>query len=292
VETQQSLEQAIRVARELQSVVRTMKAMAAVGIRQFEKAARTLAAYDAIIERGFQIVLRDQRIEPVPAGRGSFGAVVFGSDQGMCGQFNEQIAAFFDRQIRAEGEDPGALHLAAPGARGAAQLERYGYRVDRVFALPAAVERIDAAVAALALEVERWQAADGVTRIRVFHHRQRGGASYAPQAVDLMPVDTAWLRSIAGRPWRTRVIPAYLMDRGRLFSLLVRQYLYVMLFRAFADSLAAENAARLAAMQAAERNIDERLRDLSLAFHQERQTAITTELLDIVAGFEALEDTI
>jgi F-type H+-transporting ATPase subunit gamma len=61
-----------------------------------------------------------------------------------------------------------------------------------------------------------------------------------------------------------------------------------MLFRASAESLASENASRLAAMQSAERNIEDRLDDLNRQYRHERQTSITEELLDIAAGFEAL----
>jgi F-type H+-transporting ATPase subunit gamma len=86
------------------------------------------------------------------------------------------------------------------------------------------------------------------------------------------------------------VLPAFAMDPDHLFSALVRQYLFVSLYRALAESMASENASRLAAMQSAERNIGDRLDDLTRQFHQQRQTAITSELLDIAAGFEALTD--
>jgi F-type H+-transporting ATPase subunit gamma len=78
------------------------------------------------------------------------------------------------------------------------------------------------------------------------------------------------------------------MDWNRLFSSLIQQYLFVSLYRAFAESLASENAGRLASMQAAERNIEDLLEELNSQFQQQRQSSITEELLDIVAGFEAL----
>ena len=81
------------------------------------------------------------------------------------------------------------------------------------------------------------------------------------------------------------------MDGERLFTKLIRQYLFVSLYRAFAESLASENASRLASMQGAERNIEERLADLNAQFHRQRQMSITEELLDIVAGYEALAAT-
>lgn len=79
-------------------------------------------------------------------------------------------------------------------------------------------------------------------------------------------------------------------DRRRAMSRLVQHYLFVSLFRACAESLASENASRIAAMQAAEKNIEERLDELHGVFNQLRQDAITEELIDIVAGFEALSE--
>jgi len=69
---------------------------------------------------------------------------------------------------------------------------------------------------------------------------------------------------------------------------LIREYLFVSLFRACAESLASENASRLAAMQRADKNIDELLEDLNGTFHRLRQSGIDEELFDVVAGFESL----
>jgi F-type H+-transporting ATPase subunit gamma len=69
---------------------------------------------------------------------------------------------------------------------------------------------------------------------------------------------------------------------------LIREYLFISLFRACAESLASENASRLAAMQRAEKNIDELLEDLNRTFHRLRQSGIDEELFDVISGFEAL----
>ena len=69
---------------------------------------------------------------------------------------------------------------------------------------------------------------------------------------------------------------------------LIREYLFISLFRACAESLASENASRLAAMQRAEKNIDELLENLNRTFHRLRQSGIDEELFDVVSGFEAL----
>ena len=56
----------------------------------------------------------------------------------------------------------------------------------------------------------------------------------------------------------------------------------------YLESLASENASRLLSMQVAEKNIEEHLNELNVKFHRQRQAAITSELLDVVTGFEAI----
>jgi F-type H+-transporting ATPase subunit gamma len=73
-----------------------------------------------------------------------------------------------------------------------------------------------------------------------------------------------------------------------LFRSLISEYLFVALFRAFATTMAAENAARLASMQRAEKNIEETMDELKLKYHSMRQNTISEELFDVISGFEAL----
>tara|TARA_A100000171_G_scaffold50967_1_gene63767 strand:+ start:27 stop:362 length:336 start_codon:yes stop_codon:yes gene_type:complete len=108
--------------------------------------------------------------------------------------------------------------------------------------------------------------------------------------MQLLPIDLAWLRQLSVRRWESPCLPTFGGEREELFSLLMRQSLYVSLYQACAESLASENASRIAAMQAAEKNIEETLDELNTAFKTRRQTAITEELLDVVVGFEALTD--
>ena len=69
---------------------------------------------------------------------------------------------------------------------------------------------------------------------------------------------------------------------------LISEYVFVSIFRASAESLASENASRLAAMDRADRNIDKMLLGLHDRFHRLRQGRIDEELSDVIAGFKAL----
>ena len=88
-------------------------------------------------------------------------------------------------------------------------------------------------------------------------------------------------------PYRPSGWAANGLHRASSLRALIREYLFVSLFRASAESLASENASRLAAMQRADRNIDELLWHLRHTFHRLRQSGIDEELFDVVAGFEA-----
>ena len=88
--------------------------------------------------------------------------------------------------------------------------------------------------------------------------------------------------------WPTGNLPEVMGADSITLRALIREYLFISLFRACAESLASENASRLAAMERADKNIDELLTDLNGTFHRVRQSGIDEELFDVVSGFEAL----
>ncbi|MCL4501735.1 MAG: F0F1 ATP synthase subunit gamma [Deltaproteobacteria bacterium] len=291
METIEALRRKIDVSQELQEVVKTMKTIAAVSIRQYEKAVASLRQYSRTVEMGMQIVMRgvrEERTQPQRAPGQRLGAVIFGSELGMCGQFNELLVTYAlgkFNELQVAGKD---RTIIAVGARAASRLEEAGEQVESCFGVPGSVSGITSRVQELLLKIESWQCPGGIERIMLFHHQSVAGAVYRPQALALLPIDMQWLESLGQKPWPSKALPTFTMPRPRLVYALLGQYLFISLYRAFAESLASENAARLAAMQAAENNIEDRLKELRLQYNQLRQSTITEELLDIVAGFEAL----
>ncbi|WP_066379558.1 MULTISPECIES: F0F1 ATP synthase subunit gamma [unclassified Anabaena] len=304
--TIESLRTKISSVQDLQSVVKTMKALAAVSIRQYQKAVESLADYNRTLEMGLQIVLRQRYFSEQHAiltsvinhqtKSNSVGAIIFGSDQGLCGQFNEQIASYSVEKLEQLQIKPENRLIAAIGARVVAPLEAQGQTIAAKFSLPSAVSGITSMVQEILLTIEQWRSlAAGrspsqqqIEQIILFYNQSLSGASYHPHTLHLLPVDFNWLQNLQRQPWPSPVLPTFTMDENQLFSGLIREYLFISLYRAFAESLASENASRLASMQAAEKNIEERLSELNADYRRLRQSSITAELLDIVAGFEAL----
>lgn len=292
METTEGLKRRINSVTDLASIVRTMKTLAAVSIRQYERAVESLVDYNRTVMLGLQVLLDNRPAGGASAGStrpGRLGAIIFGSDQGMCGQFNEQVAGYALEMLTGLATARAAPSVLAVGVRTIGRLEDARQAVTGILPVPGSADGITTLVQQALWHIDRWQSEAGVTEVALFYNAPLPGMTYAPRHLHLLPVDARWLADLTGQPWPSRVLPTYTMDWERLFSALIRQYLFVSIYRACANSLACENAARLVTMQAAERNIEEHLEELNRRYHEQRQTAITTELLDIVSGFEVLE---
>jgi F-type H+-transporting ATPase subunit gamma len=291
MEALEALKRTIHVTGELHSLVKTMKVLAGLNIRIYERAAHAVFEYNRTIERGLEIAVRDlseQALPPRHAAGNKLAAIVFGSDQGMCGQLNDVVVAHASLALARLALRRGDQTTLAIGQRAAAQLEDAGHSVEATLAVPGSASGIAATVHDLLLRIQDWRES-GIEMVVLFYCRPYSGTLYRPRGLRLLPVDRAWIHGLRAKGWPSGVIPTYTMGTEQLFHSLIREYLFVSLFRAFAESLASENASRLASMQVAERNIEDRLKELSSQFRQSRQSSITSELLDIVAAFEALK---
>lgn len=290
----QSLERirrSISAAEDLGSVAKMMKALAAANIRQFEAAVVSLAEYSRTVELGLQLLLKEQpeRLARGPAGETTrLGVVIFGSDQGMCGRFNRQIADHAARTIESLGVANGNRTILIVGTRIVGLLETAGVSVDEQVSPATSLAGIAPLVQELLGHIEEWRIGGGLDRVVLFYNEVVEGSAYRPHTHQLFPVDLEWLGELQRRDWPSHKLPMHTMGWESLFASLVREHLYISLFRASAESLAGENASRLASMQAAERNIEDRLDELNMQFRLRRQHSITEELLEIIAGFEAL----
>jgi F-type H+-transporting ATPase subunit gamma len=290
-DTTASLRQKITSAGDLQSVVRTMKSLAASSIGQYERSVLALADYSRTVELGLGACFRaGTPTAPMKQPREQadarvIGAVVFGSDQGLVGQFNEVIA---DYAMNTLATRSGRVQVWAVGERVYARLADGGVPLMKLFSVPNSVAAIAPLVGQILIESETRHRQDEVTALHLFYNRPTSGAVYAPVTQQLLPLDEGWRRKLARHPWPTRSVPEVMGAGTAILRALIREYLFVSLFRACAESLASENASRLAAMQRADKNIDDLLEDLNSTFHRRRQSGIDEELFDVIAGFEAL----
>lgn len=286
----ESLRRTISSGVQLQSVVRTMKALAASSIGQYERSVRALEDYNRTVQISLGACLR-RREQPAiqmtskkAARSDHIQAIIFGSDQGLVGQFNDVIA---EHAIDALARWPGSSQLWSVGERVHARLADAGLPLTGSHAVPNSVNAIGPLVQQLQIETQA-QAHAQPLQLWVFYNRPVSAAVYEPAAQRLLPLDAQWQKDMAAIAWPHRNLPEIIGNSNAMLQTLIREYLFISLFRASAQSLASENTSRLAAMQRADKNIDDLLEQLGARFNQLRQSGIDEELFDVISGFEAL----
>ncbi|MEZ5501722.1 MAG: F0F1 ATP synthase subunit gamma [Halioglobus sp.] len=292
-DTTASLLRKLNSAGDLQGVVRTMKALAASNVGQYEQSVRALGDYYRTVELGLGLCFRGtdstaRTVETRPTEAAVIGAVVFGSDQGLVGQFNDVVADYTRTTLAAL---PGKPRVWAVGERVHASLADRGMPPTGLYAVPNSVRAITGLVGQILVESESLRSQGELAELYLLYNRPTSGSSYVPVSQRLLPLDEQWRRELADRPWPTGSLPEVMGGATATLRALISEYLFISLFRACAESLASENASRLAAMQRADKNIDELLEQLNGAFHRLRQSGIDEELFDVITGFEALMGT-
>jgi len=291
------LRRKITGAGDLQAVVRTMKALAASSIGDYERSVLALADYNRMVSLGLGECFRQARADPSAApdpapapasAKEPVGAIVFGSDQGLVGPFNDVIA---EHAIGALAAVQGRPEMWAVGERVQARLQDSGLEVVGAYAVPGSVEAIAPLVAQILIDSEARRAHSGshqLGQVHVFYNRPLAASLYEPVSQRLLPLDATWQQKLAAVPWPSQMLPEVLDHGATTLRALIREYLFISLFRACAESLASENASRLAAMERADRNILDLLEQMNSRFHRLRQSSIDEELSDVTAGYEAL----
>lgn len=283
--TLEKMRHKIAGAEQLESVVRTMKAQAASSITQYENAVLALGDYYRTVELGLIACFHQNKplISNAPEPQ-NITAIVFGSDQGLVGKFNDQLAEIVKTSLN---DHAGEKTLWAVGGRVCGHLNDSGFGVEKTFDVPASISLITPLIGQILNECVSTSLSDGNTKILIFYNRLRTSNVYEPASQQLLPLDTAWQNGLAQHPWPGNNLPETLGDKNKpLLSALIREHLFISLYRACAESLASENASRLAAMGGAEKNIDTLLGDLKQTSRTLRQNSIDEELFDVIAAFK------
>jgi F-type H+-transporting ATPase subunit gamma len=279
-------------ARQLHSVVQTMKSLASVTIGQFEEAAVALKDYSDTVERGLvgylkgvpdtERIAKKTRVSRPSAARIS---ILFGTDLGMVGSFNEYVseAALAD-------DFPGSqTNYYLIGERMAESLETS--RPGCFYSTPYSRSSLITLITKIIKDLIQVIDARPQTQVKLYYNRLEKGIGSSPVCMRILPLDEDWYRDYRSRPWSSRVIPEVIYNDSEILAALTQQFLFIELFKAGAEAIMAENAARMEYMEQAEKKIDEMLEELTMEIRRTRQKDINNELLDIVSAFEALVDT-
>ncbi len=224
----ESLRRKIESAGDLQSVVRTMKVLAASSIVQYENSVRALADYDRIVGLGLSACFRDNRLTSSMA-KGAktdlraVGAIVFGSDQGLVGRFNEKVA---DDAMEVLGALRGKAQVWVVGQRVHARLADAGLPLMGLFPVPNSVQAIASLVGQILVAGETPHDQPAVTELHLFYNGRTSAAVCTPVRQRLLPLDDEWRQELIARSWPTKNLPEVLGDGVATLRSLIREYLF------------------------------------------------------------------
>lgn len=283
----QGLKKSIDSAGNLKSIVGTMKAHASSNINQFQNAAKASGQYRRVLDMSLHVVLsaEDETMVMEELEKGNTIHLVFGSDHGLAGRFNERIIEYALENIP-KAED----HKIIAIGQQALQRLRFDFDIIDSFNVPQTTDSIASMVMNLLLRINELRDESCVKEIILYYNKPKDNYAFEEETEILFPIDLSKLikNNII---WESKSIPIYFSDKQDLLSDLIRQYIFITLYRAFCYSLASENASRLSSMQSAEKNIDDRLDELNYEYRRERQNSITEEINDVISGFKAIRNT-
>ena len=294
MESLDDLRNKLESAVDIHSVVSTMKAVAASNIGQYEQAVIALEDYYLTISLGLAVYFKSKKIAldntkeiSKKKDGNNTGIIVFGSDQGLVGHFNDSLKDFVVKSLE---QIKGKKEIWTVGERIETILKDSDLKITQVFNVPNSVNAITLLITNILIKAQESIDNAELDDFFIIHNKNDQGINYIPVIQKLLPLDVEWSFKFSQLKWPTRKIPEIAGDKEATLKSLIREYLFVSLFKACAESLQSENTNRLAAMKRAEKNIDELLKDLNQDYHRLRQSSIDEELFDIVAGFEALKN--
>jgi F-type H+-transporting ATPase subunit gamma len=277
-----------------QQITKAMKMVAAAKLRR---------AQDNIIQMRPYAQKLGQMLSTVSAGAESSGdsplktvrpvekvlIVVVTSDRGLCGAFNTNIVKatmlLIEEKYAAQAAK-GNVEIFAIGKKGAEAFTRRGFVVNTSFTdLFTRLSFVNAKKAAEQIITEFSEARYDVVDL-VFNEFK----NVATQIIHTDPYLPIRSENLAKKTKASEVNYIFEPTEEEILRELIPKSLKIALYRAVLESNASEQGARMTAMDKATENAQELLKELKLVYNRTRQAAITTEILEIVGGAEALKN--
>ncbi len=271
------LQKRISRGQQLLQVVSTLKIISALNMAQFEQALVSLNGYSHALALALGACQEEfPNHEPT-----SLDVLVLGSSQGLVGQFNTTLARYATNTTPVLSSQTHQFWSA--GTRMETTLNTLSIFPAATITPPQKVEDIGAFITQVFLQTNVLSANPAQHVFVLFYNRRTPESSLPfPTHSSLLPFSRHSFFDTCTEPWPTRTHPEFIDGKERTIKELVREFLFVSLFRACCESLAAENASRLATMERAEENIHNHLNSLTLTANQLRQDLIDAELFDVV----------
>jgi F-type H+-transporting ATPase subunit gamma len=289
-----SLKVRIASVKSTQKITKAMKMVAAAKLRRAQAAAEAGRPYaermEAVMASLAAKVARTPQSPKLLAGTGSDQThllVVATSDRGLAGAFNTNIVRAARKKaedLQREGKN---VLFYLVGRKGRAVIQRlYPRQIVHQFDTSAMKYASFADAQAIANDLVERYLTDGVDVVHLFYAHFQSALVQEPVGQQIIPI--AMPEAAAAPAAGAQAAVEYEPDEEEILSQLLPRNVAVQIFRALLENAASEQGSRMTAMDNATRNAGDMINRLSIAYNRQRQAAITTELVEIISGAEAL----
>jgi F-type H+-transporting ATPase subunit gamma len=282
---EQDLKRRIRSVKNTMQLTRAMKMVSAAKLRRAQDRVFAARPYAERMHTVLQSLAARANPEdhPLLAERGDrrVAVVVVSSDKGLCGSFNAAVCRLAHRQI-VEHEDGHEVTVTPVGKKArdyfrARHYDLVGEQINRLRIVEFSLAK------EIAGELMRRFLENEVDMVFLVYNEFKSAISQKPRVEQLLPIERA---AIEGGETLEDYI--YEPNAVALFERLMPHHIEIQVFRALLETIAAEHAARMTAMESATKNAGELIDSLTLTMNRIRQASITTEIIEVVSGAEAL----
>ncbi len=284
----------IQSVKNTQQITRAMKMVSAAKLRRAQQNIQNLRPYAKHILSVIADIATTQRLEhPLLSGVSSTPkkilVVVLTSDRGLAGGFNNSINRFalkFHQENQGKYEKMDYLFIGRKGsdffrARGIQGVETI-LNLAREVAYPMAAKVADRLIEDFST--------GGYDSVFMIYNEFKSAISQVVTCERLLPVDVSDSK-LLGEGGKVAFSSDLIFEPAPelIVEELLKKHFAVQVYRAMAESVAAEHGARMAAMENATKNAGEMIRTMTLTYNKLRQASITTELIEITSGAEAIK---
>ena len=271
-----------------QQITKAMKMVSAAKLRRAQDAVVAARPYaDKMLDVLSNLALREESgVHPLLEERGKGKALILlmTADRGLCGGFNGNICKKAERLINENPEGYESYDMMIVGRKGNEYLRsRHGESIVKVH--ENVTSNINFSLAALVGEEMVEPFVNGTYDAVFLVYNSFQSAIAQEQTVrQLLPIIP---KQIEDDSYSAEYL--YEPSRGEVLEQILPKHIQVQIFRALLESVASEHGARMTAMDSASKNAAEMIERLTLQYNRARQAAITTELMEIISGSEALK---
>ena len=217
------------------------------------------------------------------AGEGKKGIIVITSNRGLAGGYNSNVM----KLVTESGMNKEDMVIYAVGRKGRDGLARRGYTIAKDYS-----EAINEPLFSDASEIGKQVLSDftegKISEIYLAYTVFKNTVSHIPTFIRLLPVAFEETGEVEEKTEDALTLMNYEPEAEEALELIIPKYINSLIYGGLVQALASENGARMQAMDSATSNADEMIADLGLKYNRARQSSITQELTEIIAGANAI----